>query len=152
MKTIGFIGTGVMGKSMAHHLIEAGYEVHIYNRTKSKAEDLINQGAYWHDDVKSVSAVSDCVMTMVGYPSDVEAIYFGEDGIIEHAKKGSLLIDFTTSRPNERIRYLILTSQKNKLRAQPCRELVFYLSASVTNRLFLLFLLQLFIIMIHDKS
>lgn len=99
MKTIGFIGTGVMGKSMAHHLIEAGYEVHIYNRTKSKAEDLINQGAYWHDDVKSVSAVSDCVMTMVGYPSDVEAIYFGEDGIIEHAKKGSLLIDFTTSKP-----------------------------------------------------
>ena len=87
MKTIGFIGTGVMGKSMAHHLIEAGYEVHIYNRTKSKAEDLINHGAYWHDGVKSVSAVSDCVMTMVGYPSDVEAIYFGEDGIIEHAKK-----------------------------------------------------------------
>lgn len=99
MKTIGFIGTGVMGKSMAGHLIDAGYDVHIYNRTKNKALDLINKGAHWHDDVKSLSELSDCILTMVGYPSDVEAIYFGQDGIIENAKAGSLLIDFTTSKP-----------------------------------------------------
>lgn len=100
MRTIGFIGIGVMGKSMANHLIDAGYDVHIYNRTKKKAEELLEKGAHWHESVASVSQVSDCIMTMVGYPSDVEAIYFGKDGIIENAKAGSLLIDFTTSKPS----------------------------------------------------
>ncbi|GEN56599.1 putative oxidoreductase YkwC [Halolactibacillus alkaliphilus] len=100
MRTIGFIGIGVMGKSMANHLIDAGYDVHIYNRTKKKAEELLEKGAHWHESVASVSQVSDCIMTMVGYPSDVEAIYFGKDGIIENAKANSLLIDFTTSKPS----------------------------------------------------
>lgn len=100
MRTIGFIGIGVMGKSMANHLIDAGYDLHIYNRTKKKAEELLEKGAHWHESVASLSQISDCIMTMVGYPSDVEAIYFGKDGIIENAKSDSLLIDFTTSKPS----------------------------------------------------
>ncbi|MCZ0702714.1 3-hydroxyisobutyrate dehydrogenase [Natronobacillus azotifigens] len=99
MKTIGFIGTGVMGKSMAQNLINAGYEVHIYTRTKAKAETLLQAGATWHDHVASLAHVSDIVITIVGYPSDVEEVYFGSDGIIENAKAGSYLIDMTTSKP-----------------------------------------------------
>ncbi len=96
---IGFIGTGVMGKSMAMHLLNANNEMHIYNRTKSKAEDLIAKGAIWHDSVKEI-AECEIIMTMLGYPHDVEDIYFNEDyGLLKNAKKGTLLIDYTTSTP-----------------------------------------------------
>lgn len=99
-KTIGFVGTGVMGKSMAAHLLKAGYNVLVYNRTKSKAEELTAQGAEWKDTVALLAEQSDVVITMVGYPSDVEDIYFGEKGILSHAKAGSYLIDMTTSKPS----------------------------------------------------
>ncbi|KPL60002.1 NAD(P)-dependent oxidoreductase [Rossellomorea vietnamensis] len=96
---IGFIGTGVMGKSMAGHILEAGFPVVIYNRTKHKAADLIDRGAKWADTSKELAEASDIVITIVGYPSDVEEIYLGDKGILRYLKQGSITIDMTTSSP-----------------------------------------------------
>lgn len=96
---VGFIGTGVMGNSLVKHLLEAGHEVSIFTRTASKAENLLEAGAVWKDAPKLLAADAEVIFTMVGYPSDVEEIYFGEEGIIENAKKGTVLIDLTTSKP-----------------------------------------------------
>ncbi|TCP20960.1 3-hydroxyisobutyrate dehydrogenase [Scopulibacillus darangshiensis] len=95
---IGFIGTGVMGKGMIRNLIKGGYSVNIYNRTKEKALDLVDDGARWFDTISSCTQASDVVVTMVGYPKDVKDVYF-KDGILNHAKKGSYVIDMTTSSP-----------------------------------------------------
>ncbi|OLP63164.1 2-hydroxy-3-oxopropionate reductase [Bacillus pumilus] len=99
IKTVGFIGIGVMGRSMAGHLLDAGYEVFIYTRTKEKAASLIQKGAMWKPTVKDIAEVADAVITMVGYPSDVEEIYLGEKGLVNHATTGTYLIDMTTSKP-----------------------------------------------------
>ena len=96
---IGFVGTGVMGKSMAGHLLRAGYQVLVFNRTKARAEELIQMGAVWQDTVAELAARSNVIITMVGYPKDVEEVYLGKDGIISHAKSGSYLVDMTTSAP-----------------------------------------------------
>ncbi len=96
---IGFIGTGVMGKSMAKNLIKAGYELLVYNRTKSKAQELIELGAAWKDSPAEIAKEADVIITMVGYPKDVRELYLGEGRVIENAKKGSYLIDMTTSSP-----------------------------------------------------
>ena len=97
---IGFVGTGVMGKSMAGHLIKAGYQVLVYNRTKASADELILSGAIWQDTVAELAARSNVIVSMVGYPKDVEEVYLGTDGIINHAKSGSYLVDMTTSSPS----------------------------------------------------
>lgn len=97
---IGFIGTGVMGKSMAGHLLKAGYEVVVYTRSKEKADELIAKGAKWAATPKEVAQQSNVIISMVGYPSDVEEIYLGEKGIIENGKEGAILIDMTTSTPS----------------------------------------------------
>ncbi|NNU82389.1 NAD(P)-dependent oxidoreductase [Geobacillus sp. BMUD] len=99
MKTIGFIGLGVMGKSMARHLLKAGYPLLAYTRTKEKAEDLLQEGAVWKETVADLAREADVVMTMVGYPHDVEQVYFGEGGILENARPGTYVIDMTTSTP-----------------------------------------------------
>lgn len=99
IKTVGFIGIGVMGRSMAGHLMDAGYEVIVYTRTKAKADALIQKGASWKPAVKEIAESADAVITMVGYPSDVEEIYLGEDGLVAHAAPGTYLIDMTTSKP-----------------------------------------------------
>ncbi|MDD3673488.1 MAG: NAD(P)-dependent oxidoreductase [Synergistaceae bacterium] len=96
---IGFIGTGVMGSSMAGHLLAGGNEVHVYNRTKSKAEKLIQAGAVWEDSHSELASKCSIIFTIVGYPKDVEDVYLGKNGIIESAMKGSLLVDMTTSSP-----------------------------------------------------
>ncbi|TXK83759.1 NAD(P)-dependent oxidoreductase [Paenibacillus sp. N3.4] len=88
-----------MGKSMAGHLLKAGYEVHVYTRTKLKAQELLEQGAHWQDSPSSLAKLCDVLFTMVGFPSDVEAIYLGDEGILRHAKPGSYVIDMTTSSP-----------------------------------------------------
>ncbi|GAA0129881.1 NAD(P)-dependent oxidoreductase [Bacillus velezensis] len=99
-KTVGFIGLGVMGNSMASHILEAGYPVLVYTRTKHKAEEILNKGAVWQETVKDLSEKADIIITMVGYPSDVEEIYLGESGILRHAKEGAFVIDMTTSKPS----------------------------------------------------
>lgn len=105
MKTIGFIGVGVMGKPMVRNLMKKGFPVSIYTRTKSKVLDVIEEGAVWCDDVKTCVRDKDVIITIVGYPKDVEEVYFGENGIIANAKPGAVLIDMTTTSPklSERI-------------------------------------------------
>lgn len=97
---IGFIGTGVMGKSMAEHLLNAGYKLHIFTRTKAKANDLIENGATWENSIADVAKNSDIIITMIGTPQDVENVYFGKQGLINNAKAHSYLIDMTTSKPS----------------------------------------------------
>ncbi|MDA7026248.1 NAD(P)-dependent oxidoreductase [Bacillus sp. CLL-7-23] len=98
-KTVGFIGLGVMGNSMASHIMAEGYRTVVYTRTKQKAENLLRKGAIWKSSIKEVAKAADVIMTMVGYPQDVEEVYFGSEGLLEHAKEGSYLIDMTTSKP-----------------------------------------------------
>lgn len=99
MKKIGFIGVGIMGKSMVRNLMKAGFEVAIYTRTKSKVEDVIAEGAIWRDTVKDCVADREVIISIVGYPKDVEEVYLGENGIIASAPKGAYVIDMTTSSP-----------------------------------------------------
>ncbi|MER2113943.1 MAG: NAD(P)-dependent oxidoreductase [Solibacillus isronensis] len=96
---IGFIGTGVMGASIVMHLLNAGHDVTIYTRTKSKAADLIAAGAKWAETPAQASKEQDIIFTMVGYPKDVEEVYIGENGIFSAAKQGAIVIDMTTSEP-----------------------------------------------------
>jgi len=97
---IGFIGTGVMGRSMASHLLDAGYEVLVYNRTKASADSLVHKGAMWKDTVAELAKDADIIISMVGYPKDVEEIFLGEKGIVNNAKAGTYIIDMTTSEPS----------------------------------------------------
>ncbi len=96
---IAFVGTGVMGRSMAGHLLKAGHAVCVYTRTKEKADDLLAAGARWAATPAECAAGADIVITMVGYPADVEAVYRGDAGIFKTVKTGALLIDMTTSSP-----------------------------------------------------
>lgn len=96
---IGFIGTGVMGKSIVKHFLTAGHEVAVYNRTKSKTDELIEKGATWQETPAKVTNASEIIFSMVGYPSDVEEIYYGTDGIFSIDVAGKTLIDLTTSTP-----------------------------------------------------
>lgn len=97
--TVAFIGTGVMGASMAGHLMDAGCSLVVHNRTRARAEALITRGATWAESPGAAAASADVVITIVGYPADVEAVYLGEGGIIESAREGAYLIDMTTSSP-----------------------------------------------------
>ena len=99
LKKIGFIGTGIMGAAMAGHLMDAGFEVSVYNRTKSKADKLIERGAKWCSSPGECAKGQDVVITIVGYPKDVEQVYLGENGIIANAKEGAYVVDMTTSSP-----------------------------------------------------
>jgi len=88
-----------MGKHMAMHLLEAHYPLHVYTRTKEKAQPLIERGAIWKDSVKELASTSEIIITMIGTPKDVEQVYFGDDGILAHAQQGTYIIDMTTSKP-----------------------------------------------------
>jgi 3-hydroxyisobutyrate dehydrogenase len=103
---VGWIGTGIMGSSMAGHLLSGGYELHVYNRSRKKAEGLIQKGAVWHDTPRDVTAASTVVFSIVGYPGDVREVYFGPDGVfagVGDAPAGEgarrILVDMTTSEP-----------------------------------------------------
>ena len=98
IKRIGFIGLGVMGASMASLLLGGGYELTVFNRTKEKAELLLAKGAKWAETPAEVAASSEVVITIVGYPKDVEDVYLGPNGILE-TKKGGYVVDMTTSSP-----------------------------------------------------
>jgi 3-hydroxyisobutyrate dehydrogenase len=97
--SIAFIGTGVMGRSMAGHLLKAGHTLHVFNRTKAKAQALLEAGAHWHDTAGAAAAQADFVFTIVGFPADVEETYFGPAGVLAQARPGAVLVDMTTSSP-----------------------------------------------------
>ena len=96
---IGFVGTGVMGKSMAGHLLKAGYPLVVYTRTKEKASELIENGAEWAETPLEVAKKTNVIITIVGYPADVEEVYLGENGIITNGRENTYVIDMTTSTP-----------------------------------------------------
>ena len=96
---IGFIGIGVMGEAMANHLLEAGHDLFVYNRTKSKADRLVEQGATWCESVADVAKASELIFTIIGVPADVESVYLDELGLIKQSKPGTILVDMTTSTP-----------------------------------------------------
>lgn len=99
MKKIGFIGVGIMGKSMVRNLMKAGFELHIYARNKTKVEDVIAEGAFFHDSIKSCVSGCEAVITIVGFPKDVEEVYFDEGNILDSAEAETYLIDMTTTSP-----------------------------------------------------
>lgn len=99
MKNISFIGTGVMGASIVNHLLQAGYPVTVYTRTKEKAEPLLAAGAKWASTVAQVVQDAELIFTMVGMPADVEDIYLKDNGIIANGKNGQIVVDMTTSSP-----------------------------------------------------
>jgi len=96
---IGWIGTGIMGAPMAIYLADAGYKVSVYSRTKSKAEEHISRGCTWYDTPGELAENCNIIFTIVGYPEDVEEVYFGEEGIMKSLKKDSVVIDMTTTLP-----------------------------------------------------
>ncbi len=97
--TVGFVGTGVMGASMAGHIMDAGYGLVVHNRTMSRASGLIDRGARWSDTPGGVADGADAVITIVGFPADVEQVYLEAGGLFERARRGTVLIDMTTSSP-----------------------------------------------------
>ncbi len=99
MKNIAFIGTGIMGKSMIRNLMKNGFNVNIFARNKDKVTDIISEGAVFYGTIKECVKDCDAVITIVGYPSDVEQVYFDKDMILDSSKSGAYLIDMTTSSP-----------------------------------------------------
>jgi 3-hydroxyisobutyrate dehydrogenase/2-hydroxy-3-oxopropionate reductase len=99
MMKIGFIGVGVMGKAMVRNLKKNGFDVEIYARHQDKVQDVVNEGVVFHPSIKDLVEISDVVITIVGFPADVKEVYFDDDKIINNAKKGTILIDMTTSSP-----------------------------------------------------
>lgn len=99
MKKIGFIGAGVMGKSMIKNFLKNDIQVDFYTRTKEKAMDLVDLGANFLDSIEDVVKSNKVIITMVGFPSDVREVYLSEKGILNHALEGSYLIDMTTTEP-----------------------------------------------------
>ena len=96
---IAWIGIGVMGESMAGHLLDAGHELFVYNRTVSKTDGLVKRGATLLKEVNDAPLNADVIFSMVGYPKDVEEVYLGENGLIKTAKEGQVFVDMTTSSP-----------------------------------------------------
>lgn len=97
---IGFIGTGVMGNSMAQHILNAGFQLIVYTRSKEKAQDLLENGAKWAVSPEELGNQADVIISMVGYPKDVEEIYLGENGILKNTGRTKYVIDMTTSTPS----------------------------------------------------
>lgn len=110
---IAFIGTGVMGKSMAGNLLKAGYDIILYSRTKAKAQALLDIGASWADTPAKAAENADIVISMVGYPKDVEQIYLADDGILSTLKSGNIIIDMTTSSPSLAKKIYDIAKEKN---------------------------------------
>jgi len=123
MKTVGFIGIGLMGRAMVRNLMKAGYDVTVYTRTKEKAQGNLDEGAYWAETLAECVQGKDAVITMLGYPADVEKVYFGPGGVLESATPGTLLIDTSTSTP----------ALAEKIAAEASKDGLFSLDAPVTG-------------------
>lgn len=113
MKKIAFIGVGVMGKFMVSNLLKNGFEVSIYARNKAKVEDSIKEGAIFCETIKECVQNKDAIITIVGYPEDVEEVYFSEEGIINSASQNSYLIDMTTTTPTLSVKIHEEAKKKN---------------------------------------
>lgn len=123
MERIGWIGAGIMGKPMAKNLMKAGYEVHVYARHPEKVTDIVEEGATFHATIADCVKASDVVITMVGFPSDVEDVYFTPGNIMDSAEEGKVLIDMTTTSP----------ALSNKLYDEGRRRKLSVLDAPVTG-------------------
>ena len=99
MQSIGWIGVGIMGGPMVRNLLKAGFEVHITARNRAKVEEVIQAGAVFHDTIAGCVQGRQAVVTMVGYPQDVEEVYFAPGNILDQAAPGTYLIDMTTTSP-----------------------------------------------------
>lgn len=97
---LGWIGTGVMGQSMCGHLLAKGFSVTVYNRTKTRAQALLDRGAVWADTPQAVAQAADVVFSIVGFPDDVRQVTLGNDGTLAGSKAGNILVDMTTSEPS----------------------------------------------------
>ena len=110
--TVGFIGMGVMGTSMAGHIQAAGWPLQVYNRTRSKAEPLLEKGAAWAETPAVIAKSCDIIFTIVGYPTDVEDVYFGVDGLLTAIRSATILVDMTTSTPELAVRIADAVAEK----------------------------------------
>ena len=99
MKRIAFIGVGRMGKPMVRNLVKLGFEVHIYARSIMKVYDIISNGAKYHSTISDCVKECNVIITMVGFPKDVEEVYFGTGRILDAAEEGTYIIDMTTTSP-----------------------------------------------------
>jgi 3-hydroxyisobutyrate dehydrogenase len=109
---VGWIGTGVMGLSMCGHVLDAGYAVTVHNRTRERAEPLLERGAAWAETPAAVAAAADVVFTIVGYPADVSAVVLGEDGVLAGISSGGTLVDMTTSEPSLAVEIAAVAARK----------------------------------------
>jgi 3-hydroxyisobutyrate dehydrogenase len=97
---LGWIGTGVMGQSMCSHLIAKGFAMTVFNRSRAKAQPLLDRGAAWGSSPRQVAEKSDVVFAIVGFPRDVREVFLGTDGALAGSKSGNILVDMTTSEPS----------------------------------------------------
>jgi 3-hydroxyisobutyrate dehydrogenase len=97
---IGWIGTGVMGRWMCQHIMSKGYSAVVYNRSKEKAQPLLDAGAAWADSPKALASQCDVVFAIVGFPKDVRDVFLGTEGALAGAKSGAVFVDMTTSEPS----------------------------------------------------
>ena len=111
-KKIGFIGLGIMGYYMAAHLIEAGYELHVYDIMDSAVDRVVKLGAKANANCKEVAAASDIVISMVPDSPDVEKVALGENSIIEAARKGLIYIDMSTIAPGMAVKVAEALTEK----------------------------------------
>ena len=109
---IGWIGTGIMGAPMAMHLVDAGYNVGVFTRTRAKAEQLISKGCEWYDTPSDMAVNCNIVFTIVSYPKDVEEVYFGEKGILKSVQKNAVFVDMSTTLPGLAIRIYEAAKEK----------------------------------------
>jgi 3-hydroxyisobutyrate dehydrogenase len=109
---LGWIGTGIMGRSMCGHLLAKGYPVAVYSRTKARAAGLVDQGARWADSPEQVAAAADIVFTMVGFPADVRDVYFGDASVLRSLRAGAVAVDMTTTEPSLAIEIAAAASAK----------------------------------------
>ena len=97
---IGWIGLGVMGRSMCAHLIDQGFSATVYTRTRETADSVLEKGATWADTPKAVAEQSDVIFTIVGFPRDVREVVLGAEGALAGCEAGNVLVDMTTSEPS----------------------------------------------------
>ncbi|MCX7032136.1 MAG: NAD(P)-dependent oxidoreductase [Spirochaetes bacterium] len=102
--SVGWVGTGVMGRSMCGHLLAAGCAVRVHTRTREKAADLLAKGAAWAATPREAAAGADVTFSMVGFPADVEQVILGPDGVLAGAEAGSVAVDMSTSQPSLAVR------------------------------------------------